>query len=72
MNDKIYSFLDKADNYFICIISLIAVCLGAVKLYSLNIYSTEFYICFVLILIPLNFSIMYRRKIIMYRRKIDN
>ena len=63
MNKKIYDFLDGLDNYFMCVISFIISIIGLIQLWFMNVNELEFLFCSVLILISLNFMIMYRRKI---------
>lgn len=63
MNKKIYDFLDGLDNYFMCVISFIISIIGLVQLWFMNVNELEFLFCSILILISLNFMIMYRRKI---------
>lgn len=64
MNEKIYDFFDNLDNYFMCVISCIISIIGLFQLWFMNVDELEFLFCSVLILVSLNFMIMYRRKII--------
>lgn len=64
MNEKIYDFLDNLDNYFMCLISCIISIIGLFQLWFMNVNEFDFLFCSVLILISLNFMIMYSRNII--------
>ena len=64
MNEKIYNFLDKLDDYFMCAISCIISIIGLIHLCYIDVNEFEFLFCSILILVSLNFMIMYRRKII--------